>query len=454
MNRQKLLALIQIVFELIMLFSLHRLFNIDMISFNRYAFVFFMSGVVFDRFKTRNNLIWQGAKLYAQSNLMFFLVTNVMNSLLIWDFTFMLKNLVVSILMTLIALGFNRGMKKTFRKYFAQNVLILGVGYKARDLASIYYHNSFALCRVKAMVDCNSRFPDLNQEVVDQEYPIYDYKDLDMIIEKYQIDQVVIALVDASKLTISTIIDDLFNKVSSIKVLPRVNSMINFDSKTEDLDGILLIATSTGHINIATRILKRFIDIIGGLVGCFITLFLALVVKLVYVKNGDYSPIIFSQYRIGENGNQFKFYKFRTMIVDAEKILDELMECDEEIKAEYLNNKKLKNDPRVTRIGKILRRTSLDEFPQFFNVLKGDMSLVGPRPYLPREKADMGKYFNSVCACKPGLTGMWQAHGRSEVTFRQRLKLDDYYYKNWSVWLDFSILIKTFKQVVYEKGAN
>ena len=129
------------------------------------------------------------------------------------------------------------------------------------------------------------------------------------------------------------------------------------------------------------------------------------------------------------------------------------MEKDPKIKEEYLTNKKLVNDPRITPVGKFLRKTSLDEWPQFINVLLGEMSLIGPRPYLPREKQDMGQYYNSIIKCKPGVTGMWQANGRSDVEFNYRCKLDDYYYHNWSIWLDFTIIYKTIKGVVYGKGS-
>ncbi len=124
------------------------------------------------------------------------------------------------------------------------------------------------------------------------------------------------------------------------------------------------------------------------------------------------------------------------------------MEQDPKIRQEYQENKKLKDDPRVTKAGAFLRKTSLDEFPQFINVLKGEMSLIGPRPYLPREKVDMGSYYDDVVASKPGITGMWQTHGRSDVDFEHRLELDEYYYRNWSIWLDLTLLVRTIKQVL------
>ena len=142
-------------------------------------------------------------------------------------------------------------------------------------------------------------------------------------------------------------------------------------------------------------------------------------VVAVLVKKSSPGPIIFCQERVGLHNKPFKMYKFRSMGVQS---------ASKEQKAWTVHN-----DPRVTPVGRIIRKTSLDELPQLFNVLKGDMSLVGPRPYLPREKEDMDIYYDSVIECKPGITGMWQANGRSDVGFEDRCKLDDYYYRNWSL---------------------
>ena len=218
-------------------------------------------------------------------------------------------------------------------------------------------------------------------------------------------------------------------------------------------DAITLEKNKVSVKEVGYLFIKRLFDIICGLLGCILILPIAIVVKIAYVCDKDFASIFYSQIRIGKNGKKFKMYKFRSMVPDAEKILEELMKNDPKIREEYLTNKKLVNDPRITPVGKFLRKTSLDEWPQFFNVLKGDMSLIGPRPYLPREKKDMGQYYDSIIKCKPGVTGMWQANGRSDVGFDYRCKLDDYYYHNWSVWLDFTILYKTIKSVVYGKGS-
>lgn len=141
------------------------------------------------------------------------------------------------------------------------------------------------------------------------------------------------------------------------------------------------------------------------------------------------------------------------MIPNAEKVLEELMAKDPAIREEYETNKKLQHDPRITKAGKFLREKSLDEFPQFINVLKGDMSLIGPRPYLPREVADMGDHYDDIVSVAPGITGMWQTHGRSAVTFEQRLQLDEFYYRNWSLWLDLTLLVKTIQNMFYGDNA-
>ncbi len=199
---------------------------------------------------------------------------------------------------------------------------------------------------------------------------------------------------------------------------------------------------------------KRIFDIVLSLIGCIFLLPIALIVKISYILNNDYESIFFSQDRIGKNGKTFKFYKFRSMVVNADEVLKELLKNDKEARKEYKLNKKLKNDPRITKMGKILRRTSLDELPQLINVLRGDMSLIGNRPYLPREEEDMGIYYDTILKTKPGLTGYWQVNGRSNTTFEERLKLEEYYSNHASLKMDIKILFKTVYVVLFHKGAE
>ena len=202
-----------------------------------------------------------------------------------------------------------------------------------------------------------------------------------------------------------------------------------------------------------TLFIKRIIDIIGAIVGIAILIPLTVIVWIGNRICKDKGPIFYSQERIGKNGKIFKMYKFRSMVVGAEQILEELLEKDAEAREEYSEYKKLKNDPRITKMGNILRKTSLDEFPQFINVLKGDMSLVGPRAYLPEEKVDMEQYYETIIASKPGITGLWQVSGRSNTTFEKRLQYDLEYNSKKSISFDVEILFKTVIAIAKKEGA-
>lgn len=202
------------------------------------------------------------------------------------------------------------------------------------------------------------------------------------------------------------------------------------------------------------KFVYRLVDIVIGLIGSILTIFLCIVVKILYVKNHDYDSIIFTQERIGLNGKLFKMYKIRSMVPNADQILFDLMERDENIREEYEKNKKLANDPRITKIGHKIRRSSLDEFPQFFNVFLGNMTLVGPRPYLPREIKDMGNTYNTIIQCKPAITGPWQVGGRSDIDFEDRCRIDVEYIKDKNIKQDVKIFIKTITSVVNKDGAK
>ena len=201
------------------------------------------------------------------------------------------------------------------------------------------------------------------------------------------------------------------------------------------------------------RVAKRFIDIIGGIVGAICLIPLTIIIWIANLIAKDNGPIFYTQERIGKNGKTFKMYKYRSMVVGADEKLKEYLAENEEARKEYSEYKKLKNDPRVTKVGAFLRKTSLDEFPQFINILKGEMSLVGPRPYLPREKEDINGFFNYIMSCKPGLTGYWQVNGRSDVTFTDRLEMDMQYYYTHDLKLDMKLLKETVKNVVKKEGA-
>ena len=201
------------------------------------------------------------------------------------------------------------------------------------------------------------------------------------------------------------------------------------------------------------RFIKRLIDILGALVGCIILLPLTIGIWIANMIAKDNGPVFYVQKRIGKNGKVFKMYKYRSMVVNADRKLKRYLLDNPEANEEFLKYRKLKDDPRITAIGSFIRKTSLDEFPQFINVLKGDMSLVGPRPYLPREKRAMKKAYKEIIKVKPGLTGPWQVNGRSEIDLEERLQIDIEYVNNCSMISDLKYFLKTFLKLFLRKGA-
>lgn len=200
--------------------------------------------------------------------------------------------------------------------------------------------------------------------------------------------------------------------------------------------------------------LKRIVDIIGALFGVIMLVPMTIGIYIANLIVGDKGPIFYSQNRIGKDGKNFKMYKFRSMVMGADEKLEKYLQENEDARREYKINKKLKDDPRVTKIGKFIRKTSIDEFPQFINVLKGEMSLVGPRPYLPREIEDMGYAYSYITAVKPGVTGLWQVKGRNDVTFKERLDLDMEYFEKKNLLFEVKILFWTVSSVIHKKGAK
>ena len=199
---------------------------------------------------------------------------------------------------------------------------------------------------------------------------------------------------------------------------------------------------------------KRLFDLLVSMIGLILLIPIAIIVKIAYMLHGDFTSVIFTQDRIGKNGKLFKFYKFRSMVPNADEILFKALAEDEKLREEYSMNKKLKNDPRITKVGKAIRKLSIDELPQMINIFLGDMSLIGNRPYLPREKKDMGTYYDDIVKTKPGLTGWWQVSGRSDVSFKKRLQLEQYYSNHSGFRIDTKIFFRTFKVVLHGNGAE
>jgi exopolysaccharide biosynthesis polyprenyl glycosylphosphotransferase len=243
--------------------------------------------------------------------------------------------------------------------------------------------------------------------------------------------------------TVENLVQDL-GQNGGDQYIPRVEYDLSFAQE------IPLLSIGTPQQKMRYLFLKRCIDIFGGLVGCAITSVLFVFIGAA-IKLDSKGPVIFSQERIGKNGRKFRMYKFRSMYADAEQRKKDLLAQNEMNGLMF----KMKDDPRITRVGKFIRKTSLDEFPQFFNVLKGDMSLVGTRPPTVAEFKEYSNYHKRRLSMKPGITGMWQVSGRSDITdFEEVVRLDCQYIDNWSPLLDVKLLLETFVVVLKKKGAG
>ena len=200
--------------------------------------------------------------------------------------------------------------------------------------------------------------------------------------------------------------------------------------------------------------IKRLFDIVCGLLGLLLLIPLTIIIKIAYMLQGDFHSIFYAQTRIGKNGKKFKMYKYRSMVPNADKKLKELLDSDPEKKKEWKKYQKLSHDPRITKVGKVIRHGSIDEMPQFLNVLIGQLSMIGPRPLVEgeiEEHEGNAKLYQSV---KPGITGWWAVNGRSEMDYDKRLELEYYYIKNRSLKIDAKIFFKTFAVLKTHEGAK
>jgi len=237
-----------------------------------------------------------------------------------------------------------------------------------------------------------------------------------------------------------------------IIVVPESSGLMWSEMRMRDCGGIAALEVQRELLQKSSRFVKRAIDLCLAIGGSAIILPGVLLVALL-IKLGSSGPAFYGHWRIGERGKPFRAWKFRTMVENADQVLEGYLDRDPAMRAEWVATQKLKKDPRITRIGKILRETSLDELPQVYNVIRGEMSLVGPRPIVDSEIIRYGEEFDLYQKVRPGITGLWQVSGRAETTYRQRVEMDVHYVRNWSIWLDFYLLVKTFGAVVRKQGA-
>jgi exopolysaccharide biosynthesis polyprenyl glycosylphosphotransferase len=273
-------------------------------------------------------------------------------------------------------------------------------------------------------------------------------KNLPGLIDEKEIDEVIITLPWMYHRKIMNIVRTCERRDVSAYIVPDLFQMSLSRVNVGDLGGVPLVGVQEVGFGKKVRLIKRGVDIVGSLalltVGAPVLGMIALAVTL-----DSSGPIIFCQTRVGAKGKLFEMYKFRSMYEGAEKKLEELLDKNE-VEGPLF---KMKDDPRVTRVGRILRRSSLDELPQLWNVLRGEMSLVGPRPPLPSEVSRYMEWHKKRLDVRPGMTGLWQVRGRSLLSFDEQALLDIYYIENWSLWLDFKIMLRTIPEILFGNGA-
>ncbi len=199
---------------------------------------------------------------------------------------------------------------------------------------------------------------------------------------------------------------------------------------------------------------KRIFDIICSIVGIVFLIPLTVIIKIVFVFTGDFNSIFYRQKRLGKNGKIIKIFKFRTMVPNADEILEKWLKENPEKRKEYLKDRKIDNDPRITKVGNFLRKSSIDEVPQFINILIGDMSLIGPRPVVPDEVENYGKNKSKFLSMRPGLTGYWASNGRNNISYKERMKMELYYIDHCGILLDLQIIFDTIFAVIKKEGAK
>jgi len=289
---------------------------------------------------------------------------------------------------------------------------------------------------------------------LDDTFPIINtWEEMEDIQEKNNIETVIISnqilrVKDNDQKMILGKLTNIFNNV--VVVMQELN-LGSVWVKPRDLEGYLGLEINYQLLEPYKRFIKEGTNYIGGVILLFILSPLIFIISLLIFID-DPGPVFFRQERLGKNFKPFQTYKFRSMEVNAEQKLAELLESDPASREEYRIYKKLQNDPRITRIGKILRKFSLDELPQILNVVRGEMSLVGPRAYIPNELDDYKELAELILIVKPGMTGWWQVMGRNALTFEGRLRQDEYYISNWSLWLDSYIILRTVWVVLSGQG--
>lgn len=337
------------------------------------------------------------------------------------------------------------------------SVVVIGVGNNAADaFRAIRTEPLLAYSRVKAFLDPDAD-PDQasrSKKVDGVDVPVLPLgEEPEATVGQFGSPGVIIALDQDRVSCVQRLVERLAMHFKDVAVIPALRGLPVFGMEARHFFSheVVMLQVRNNLARKGSRMLKRGLDVVGGVF--FLVLFSPLFAVLAVLIKRDGGPVLFGHQRIGRGGRPFRCYKFRTMAPNAQEVLQDLLDNDPEARAEWDQCFKLKNDPRVTRLGEFLRRTSLDELPQLFNVIKGEMSLVGPRPIVEEELERYGDYVVYYKEAKPGMTGLWQVSGRNDTEYGERVYLDAWYVKNWSLWYDLVILVRTAGVVLQRSGA-
>lgn len=329
-------------------------------------------------------------------------------------------------------------------------MIIVGAGKTAELLAGAFAADPYIGYKVAGLIEDNYADRPLTRQ-----YPyLGTFDQAERIIAASDIKDVIIAAPGLNRDRLLALVNRLQPHVSSLTVVPDVCGLPLAGMEVETLfnEKLVLLKLRNNLALLHNRLLKRAFDIAASVVGgIFILPLLLVIAAAIYLDSPG--PVIFSHQRIGQNGRPFPCYKFRSMVANAQEVLESYLAQNPAAREEWERDFKLRDDPRVTRVGKFLRKTSLDELPQIINVICGEMSLVGPRPIVEQEVVKYGEYINDYYLVPPGITGLWQTSGRNDVDYETRVQMDSWYVRNWSPWLDIVLLFRTIKVILKGEGA-
>jgi Undecaprenyl-phosphate galactose phosphotransferase WbaP len=344
------------------------------------------------------------------------------------------------------------GAKKFLQKSSSLQtpILIIGAGKTAVLLIHSLTEDVGMACRIVGVLEDGAP-----EESIADHYPLLGrFDDAERVIRETKVAHVIIAAPGLPEKDLAQLIYRVQPLVKNLCVIPNLVGVAMGSAEIESLfeEKLVLLRLTNNLARPANRFVKTLFDYTLTIFGTIMISPVLLIIALWIYKDSP-GPVIFKHTRIGKGGKPFACYKFRSMCVDSKERLEKLLATDPAAREEWERDFKLKNDPRITKSGAFLRKTSLDELPQIFNVLKGEMSLVGPRPIIDKELPRYGKFADDYLMVKPGITGMWQVSGRSDIDYPERVRMDSWYVRNWSVWIDIVLLFKTFYVVLARKGA-